>query len=482
LLPATVVGGGLLVCHDMLVDALLDDTTYGAFHVAKRITQLAGVAGMLGLQAVLIRETATGSDAKRAAAFRLATTWSLAATTGLAVLLVAGAPSIASWFEASAAAEARMAIVALSMALPMSALRMALTSAAKGGLDVRPTAVAQLLVWPIANVAGVALLYALGLSFAGVLAVWVGSAVVATLVAAFQLAWAHPWTRVRGGHVSRREVAGAAFPLWIAASLLWALAWMDHLILARLGGLQAAAEYAPVLMIAPLLGVGLAALNGVFAPLAAVKLQAGQTEDLQRLYRSAARWGVVLCAPGVAICLASPAWLLELWPSAPVEAGNALRAVAFGKLVWVAVGGTNYLLIMAGRPWAVVINMVPGILLDVCLCAALVPVLGTSAAGLGNGAGATLASLISLAQVRHVVGIHPVSAAGLRTLFGLALLTGWVVLLDDWLLGGLNPWPRITLGCVVVLVPWMGAAVLLGASREDGDLVQALRERLHRPR
>jgi O-antigen/teichoic acid export membrane protein len=310
------------------------------------------------------------------------------------------------------------------------------------------------LVWPLAQVAGIAI--AAGLLGATATAAAVGYTMAVGLGAG-QALW--HWWRVRrsvvidphsdgSGEGAWRPMMAVAWPLWAQGVAMALYTWADQVLLAGLRDPAAAGMYGPVATLAPLFGVGLGALNGAFAPMIAKKHADGDLAGLQDLYRVVTRWAVILAIPPVALALGSPLSLLAPWPAASPETAAALQVAAVGQLLCTGVGSVNYLLIMCGRQRDTLYNAIPAVIVNLVASFLLIPPYGVVGAALANALAMGLANLLGLGQVVRHLQIHPFSPALLRCLlaglFPLAFAVagealwgaGWTTLLVAGAAGG----------------------------------------------
>jgi O-antigen/teichoic acid export membrane protein len=277
------------------------------------------------------------------------------------------------------------------------------------------------------------------------------------------------------GVASLGAMVAVAWPLWLQGMIMAVYTWADQVLLAGLRSTELAGVYGPVATLSPLFGVGLGALSGAFAPLIAEKHKAGDIAGLAAMYRLVTRWAVVLSLPAVVVCLAAPEAVLRLWPHGSTEAATALRIVCLAQLFGTAVGAVNYLLIMAGRPRAVLVNGVPAMIANLVLSFVLIPSMGVTGAALAAAAAAICANGIGLWQVWHHIGIHPFDRAFVRPL--LAAVPAVVV---AWLARGLDPIWAVGVGGVVGGLVFLVALRLLGFDAGDRQVIDTFARKLRR--
>lgn len=415
LLPATLGGNLLLLVLDQYVNGVLTTAEYGLFGAIKRVLQLVGFVVYLGMENAVIRFVAIDPAGARGAV-RSAFAATLAVSTAAAALLFGLAGPFAAWVDPSPETVEALRIGALS--LPLSAVRLVAVSASQGWKVVSHRAVVMFLAWPIAQLAGVAMFaHALGWGVRGVMFAYVGAMALGAglaLVLLFRLR--RDLLAPVAGSAGVAAMLAFAWPMWLQGIVMGGYTWIDQVLLAGLRSAEDAGVYGPVTTLAPLFGVGLGALNGMFAPIIAERRAAGDTPGLERLYRTVTRWAVALAVPPLVVCAVMPVTVLHIWPNGSADAADALRITCLAQLVCTAVGSVNYLLIMAGHQRATLLNGLPAVAANLLLSFLLIPALGVTGAALANGVAMTAANVVGLLQVRSLLGIHPFDRSLLRPL------------------------------------------------------------------
>lgn len=483
LLPATLLGNALLLGLDLVVNGALGNAGYGVFNAVTRVMGLAGFVVLLGMENAVIRYVARSNVAHGRSVALRAAVWVGVTASVLAALLIASAPWTAVWVDPSPGTALALRIAAVS--LPFAGLRMVGVAAAQGWGEVTPRAVLMFLLWPVAQLIGVAALAGQGV--AGVTAAYTGAMVLGAAGAGvYAVRAARRAASAEGERASRptssAELLAFAWPLWAQGILMALYTWADQVLLAGLRSAEDAGVYGPVARLAPLFGLGLGALNGVFAPMIAEKHAAGRTEELQALYRTVTRWALVIALPPAVLAFVRPELVLGLWPHGSAAASGALRVTVVAQLVCTAVGSVNYLLIMAGRERLVLWNAVPAVAVNVAASVWLIPGQGPMGAALANALAMVFANLLAFAQVRGALGITPFRGFGIGRACVAAAAAGFAI---AWLPGGALPglagrWIEGVGAGVVALGVFAGVLTALGLDADDRVVLGALRQKFAR--
>ncbi|MFN7142795.1 MAG: flippase [Myxococcota bacterium] len=477
LLPATLAGNALLVLLDVYVNGVLGTEDYGLFSAIKRVLQLTGFVVLLGMENAVIRFVATASDGENArGAVRNALAGTLVVSSVAAGVLVVLAGPFAAWVDPSPSTADALRIGALS--LPFAAVRMVAVSASQGWKVVTHRAIVMFLAWPILQFVGIAALaHGLGLGVVGVMWAYVGAmALGAALAVAFLVRLRRDVLRPAVG-VGFGALMAFAWPMWLQGIVMGAYTWLDQVLLAGIRSATDAGIYGPVATLAPLFGVGLGALNGMFAPIIAERRAAGDDAGLQRLYRTVTRWAVALAVPPLAVCAVLPETVLALWPNGSAEAATALRITCLAQLACTGVGSVNYLLIMAGHQRATLVNGIPAVVVNIGLSVLLMPTLGVTGAALANGAAMVTANGIGLFQVHAALGIHPFDRAFVRPLLA-GVPCALVAFAAGWIAG--PPVVVVAVAGIAGGIVFLAALRALGLDADDRLVVDAIVAKVRR--
>jgi len=418
LLPATVIGTVLILAHDMLVNGILTTAEYGVYTTCKRILQIGFLLSLVGLENAVIhfvsKARGLGDDLAAKVAWRSAQGISLAVGGVLAACLVVWADPIGALFQRDGGPELAMGLRILAITLPLASIRMLTTSASQGLLVMWPKAVILQILWPAINIIGVlwfSVFSDAGLE--GVLWAYDLSMLAGAISGLIILLKQRPDFAQAALEASpvAKSVLKFALPLWAFTIVNAAYAWGDQLLLAGLGGMEAAGQYAPVATLAPLFGIGLTALNGIFAPVISRTYSSENSEELSNLYKVVSRWSLTLGLPLCIGAIVAPEAVISVWPEGREEAHLALQIIALCYIPGVAVGSVNYMLIMSGHQTHVLWNGIPGVIVNISLAVWLIPTLGVAGAAVANGVTLVFISLVASIQVWWLIGAQPLSLA-----------------------------------------------------------------------
>ncbi len=262
--------------------------------------------------------------------------------------------------------------------------------------------------------------------------VFVASAVLArpSLMLAVHMTWAAalvalavtvvPFSRTFSGH-GRHENRQAVlrFGGWslLIQFLHFTILWIDLAIVGYFLAPQDVGVYRVAAQTALLFSLVVFAFEALYAPLGSALVAAGERRHLNEVTTSTARLCFVLTGAGGLFATLSPdTFLAPFGPhTGPVLVPFVLLTMA--HTLSSAMGPSNSLVLMAGRPGIEAVTTLPALLLSVGLAAWLVPRYGVPGAALATSVALILRNLNRLYFLRSIFRVSPVSP---QLLVGLA--------------------------------------------------------------
>ncbi len=308
-MPGTLIGNAMSLVLDMYLNRWLSLADYGLYGAFRRMILWLGLLGQVGAENDLLRRISTGQGA---AALKSALIGSVGASAALGAVMWAGAGWFGRWMGGGEAL-----FLWFALAMPLAAIRMCAVTASQGWLDLRPRVLVLMLLWPVGQLAIlIPMLGRLGLLSAAI--AWAGSMALGAAAAVWLLLRQRPGLAAELWAAPREPLAdllGRTWPMWAQALLAGAYGYLDQVLLPGLKSPEEAGIYGPVAILAPLLGLPLASLNGMFAPIIAARHAAGDMEGLQSRYRFVIRLALIGMLPALAPMLVMPEAVLDIWPS-----------------------------------------------------------------------------------------------------------------------------------------------------------------------
>ncbi len=378
------------------------------------------------------------------------------------------------------------------IALPIATGLLVASAATRVSQQMKYTVWAEDLTKPLVFLVLFLALYAAGLRLGAAIV-----AVVFSSLAALALAgWFLGRLMAGDGEAATESVAEAApgwtellrfsLPAALAGSFGAAVLWSDRLFLGYFRAAPEVGLYQAAAQVGVIFSLILAGINGIVSPLIVshlAKVERGRDDDagLDRLFKAATRWGLMVGLPFAIVLWAAPATLLSLvFGSEYGGASEALRILAGGQIVNLGTGPVAMMLIMSGheRRWLAIGGA--GLLLSCVLNWMLIPPLGVVGAALGTALSLAAMFGAAVVTVRRRLGIWPYD----RRLLKPALAAAATLAATLWLeRSDLLPGVPGLLGVIALsALGFLGLAAVLGLADEDREVLRVaastLRKRL----
>ncbi|HXF71587.1 MAG TPA: polysaccharide biosynthesis C-terminal domain-containing protein [Actinomycetota bacterium] len=446
-----------------------------ALGVVTLATQLAFVAGAgtrFGMDHAAVRRVAIdvgkGEAGRIGGVVARAAAVAAVASIPVAAAIAVGADALSGRFVGVP----RASFLAVAAAIPFVALSQVYLGATRGLKRMGPTLAVQWTGQPVSWLVLTLLAWAFSRTVTATVAAYALSWVVATAAAALV------WRRAARPHGSLppepgelRALIRYGAPRAPAALLSQLLFRADYFVAYPYLAPDERGVYAAAVQLGFALVLFLTAVSYMFSPYVADLHARGRTEELDGLYKTVTRWTVAATIPVLLVLLVAPAEALHVF-GARFETGTAaLRILAVGQAVNVAVGAAGFILIMVGRTgWDLAIYA-GSVALDVGLALVLAPRLGIEGAAIAQATTLVASNLARLLLVRRFVGIQPYDRRYLRLLApaalgGVAMAAVEAILPDGrWLLH---------LSAMIVVGGGAFLAALLAVGLEPGERRAAL--------
>ena len=267
--------------------------------------------------------------------------------------------------------------------------------------------------------------------------------------------------------------AGPRAPAALFSQLLF---WTDLFVLTRYATDSDVGVYSAALRAGQVIVLFLTSVSLMFSPFVADLHNRGETERLDKLFKSLTRWTLAATMPVFLLLLVAPGPALRIFGSEFSGGQTALLILLAGQFINIATGSVGFVLIMVGRTGWDLVVYAASLALNLGLAFWLCPRYGMEGAAIANAVTFALSKWARLALVKRFVDIQPYdrdysrllipTAGSLATMWGLERLLhgGWlielvtlglagaVVYLALYLALGLTPAERRGLSSVVAKV------------------------------
>lgn len=420
------IGGAVFTFAAFLVAARLHSTAQvGAFTVAVAVftilRQVAMAGAQVGWTRFLPRDAAPHPE-------RLRTSLRVGLEPLLVVSVLAG---VVAWYLGDDLAallgnDADAALVSghlrwMAVALPPTAVFVALTFATRGLGTMTPAAVVDSIGRSGLQLAGIAATAWIGAQWLGL--AWALPYVVGLPVLAVWLGRLLRGAGARPGLVDPMPLDEARSRFWrfagprgVASTVQVAVLWTDTILLGALAGAAEAGIYSIATRFLVVGSLATGAVLQVSGPRFSQLLGEDDTEGLQATYRTAARWVIWLVWPAYLVLGIFPEPLLRIFGEQYVVAGPTVTVLAFATCIAAAAGAVDMVLLMSGRSMLSLGNWTMALVVDVALALVLIPRYGIFGAAIAWAVAIVVVNIVPLLQVRALLRVDPFGTGYWRAL------------------------------------------------------------------
>lgn len=229
-----------------------------------------------------------------------------------------------------------------------------------------------------------------------------------------------------GGMSRLMRYAGPRAPAALFSQLLF---WTDLFVLTRYAGDGEVGLYSAALRAGQVIVLFLTSVSLMFSPYVADLHNRGETERLDKLFKTLTRWTVAATIPLFLVLAVAPGTALRIFGPDFSGGETALLIVLAGQFVNIATGSVGFVLIMVGRTGWDLVVYAASLALNLGLAFWLCPRYGMEGAAIANAVTFALSKWARLALVRRFVKIQPYDRDYVRllvpTIVGLGVM--WAV-------------------------------------------------------
>jgi len=195
-------------------------------------------------------------------------------------------------------------------------------------------------------------------------------------------------------------------PLLLVSGVTAVSGQIPVLMLGAIGNAEAAGILSVAKRLADLTIIPTLALSAVLTPRLAALWAMRDMRGLQRTMTKCARWVTLVSLPLALVFIMFGRPVLEIFGVPFVAGTTALTLLCVGQIVNMFAGSNGLLLVMAGHEREVAVIAIAGALLNLMLCALLVPGWGMSGGAVSVTASLTAWNLLLMWRVWRVLGIR----------------------------------------------------------------------------
>jgi O-antigen/teichoic acid export membrane protein len=404
-LGVRVVGLALGFLSHMLISRMLGAESYGLYAIAIGWAMILVIPARMGLDMTALRYATVYLEEKNLGAFKGLIGFSVAllllTSALMAAILLIQAFSPTRLIDAGTAACIAAIIFPLSLLGVFSALM-------RTARMIFAAQFYEQALRPIGLILGVLAFAVLdvGLSAETALMLTAASTAVALGGIVIHFLRSLPSLRpVRASYQERRQWLALSWPLLTMGIIQEILNQIDILMVGYLADPSSAGHFAAAWRLASLVPFALIALSAMGGPLIAWGYQKRDFDELARIARLIARWGLAFSMlMALALALVGP-FALRAFGDGFDAAYPALLILLVGGIANAFTGSVGHLMTMTGHQTPALGIFSAALLLNLILNFTLIPFLGINGAAIASSAGLTASNFLMLAYVRWKMGI-----------------------------------------------------------------------------
>jgi O-antigen/teichoic acid export membrane protein len=205
--------------------------------------------------------------------------------------------------------------------------------------------------------------------------------------------------------------AGPRAPAALFSQLLF---WTDLFVLTRYASDTEVGVYSAALRAGQVVVLFLTSVSLMFSPFVADLHNRGETERLDKLFKTLTRWTLIATMPFFLLLVIAPEETLRIFGSEFAGGQAALLILLAGQFVNIATGSVGFVLIMVGRTGWDLVVYAASLALNLGLAFWLCPRYGMEGAAIANAVTFALSKWARLALVKRFVRIQPYDRDYLR--------------------------------------------------------------------
>ncbi len=410
----TAVANFVLV---VVLTRMTDAATVGTVMALTSLFLIAVVVSRMGTPSGLVffisraRALSAPTDITRAIGHSIVPV--VSATLIVATAVWAHSGTLAGWVGGPDEEGAQRAIQLMMLVVPFAAGFEIATAVLEGFRKMRPTALLDRVVKPLAQVAFVVVVAAPGALVALTLA-WSLPYVPVFLAAVF---WGGLVVRaatrpalsrnVADRSLTRRQYWRFTTPRWLSSILQVSLQRLDIFLVAALAGPVEAAIYATATRAIVVGQMVQQSIGQVVQPWFGAALAARDLGHAQAIYTVSTSWLIYLTWPIFLAASVLSVPFLRVFGDEYTQGWPVIVILSVALMVATSSGTVDIVLTMAGRSSTALVNALVAFVVLVALDFWLVPLLGAVGAALGWAAAILVRTVLPLAQVLRETGLHP---------------------------------------------------------------------------
>lgn len=371
----------------------------------------------------------------------------------------------------------------LVFTIPLTALATLLISISRGLKDVKPMVYFHNIFQMSIKILLLGLVILLGLSFKGVLYVYLITVLLTlTLLIAYARKNIPKLIPVCTTNYSpvRKELTLFSLPLLGAGIFYMLMQWMSTLMLGYFKTADVVGLYNAVLPIAGFIPIGLTSMVFIYLPVASEIYSQNKMEEMKKLYASVTKWIFAITLPLFLCSFLAPKPILHLLFGVRYEdASIALQLLALGYFVHTFLGPNGTTVVSLGRTNIFLLCVIVGALSNLALSLMLIPPYGLAGASIASAFSLALSNVLLSFFLFKFSNIHPFSRNYIKPIIVSFI---FAPILFKFAIRDLlaNDWHIFTFAIAVLLISLGSVLITKSIDKEDIFIIGAIENKIRK--
>lgn len=473
-------GRGISFLYQILLTRVLGVQLYGLYALGQSVMRIAQQVSMLGLQNGIVRFGAMYRGEGDKGRLKGTILSALAISTGASFATGLVIFSLANWIAVRVFDEPGLAAVirGFAISVPFYTLLMVSAFSARAFRRMEYDVGIQEVFHPAATVTIVGIAFLLGFRLMGAVYGFLISAAVAAGLGIFLIHRIFPdlLSKLKPVYELRTLLPYSLTVFLVGFSYLF-LSQTDRIMLGYFGTAQDVGIYKAAAVTAFQLTIVLASFNAIFSPLISDLHNQHRRGELEKLFKTAARWIFTLTLPGFLVIALFGEKIMGVFGSGFIGGFTPLVVLGAAQLVSASVGSVVFILTMTGHQKVELVNSVTLGLLNVLLNIWLIQRYGMLGAAAATGISIALINTVRVIEVYFLLGMHPYKCSYWKPIAAGAISIGFWWILEQFSSFGGWMWIGKMAACGIV---YAATLTLLKLEPEDRVILSAIRRRFVR--
>ncbi len=407
----TVLGTAMSFVTNLVLARILGASEYGAYIYALTVVNLLALLAKFGMDSSVLRFVASYNakgewDLLRGILFR-STQWVV-----MGSIVIAGVAAVVVFFLRDTLGQSQSLTFFIAMLLlPLLAISAIRCSALNAFRRVVLASLPDSLIRPLVIIILVGAFYLIGQKPLTAYEAMSINLIALFVAVCFGTVWL---VRTLPAQISRhalsydeRQWIKVALPLFFITGVHMLLSQTDIIMLGAMIGAEQAGIYAAASRVAGIVGLGIAAVNTISAPLISELYSTGDQQRLQRMITIGARGMLVMTFITAMVLIIFGNSILGLFGDEFVAGEDALFILLAGQCFNVLSGSVGTIMTMTGHQNQAALIFGTAAIINILLNAALIPMYGMVGAAAATALTTVLWNLAMLAYVWNKLKINP---------------------------------------------------------------------------